>query len=155
MKYDHFFTTKWYSFTNAIFTKDQYKDLNLKTAIGAGAGYQVWEIPAKNLSVELGLNYVNEDYIQAEDNDYPAVRWALNYDQLLFKEIAQFFHKHEILLGLEQVDDVSVLSQTGLRFPLVEKLNATLQVNWNWDNTPAPDAKRADTDYLVTLGYTW
>ncbi len=155
MKYDYFFTPKWYSFANAIFTKDQYKDLSLKTAMGVGAGYQVWETPGKNLSVELGLNYVNEDYILAEDNDYPAGRWALNYDQLLFNNITRFFHKHEILLGFEQVDDVSVLSQTGLRFPLIEKLNATLQVNWNWDNTPAPDTKRADTDYLFTLGYSW
>ena len=155
MKYDYFFTPKWYSFANAIFTKDQYKDLNLKTAVGVGAGYQIWETPGKNLSVELGLNYVNEDYIMAEDNDYPAGRWALNFDKLLFKKTTQFFHKHEILMGLEQVDDVSVLSQTGLRFPLIEKLNATFQVNWDWDNTPAPNTKRVDTDYLVTLGYSW
>lgn len=155
MKYDHFFTPKWYAFTNAIFIKDQYQDLNLKTAIGAGAGYQVWEKPEKNLSIELGLNYVNEDYILAEDNSYPAGRWALSFDKLLFKKATQFFHKHQFLLGLEQIDDVSILTQTGLRFPLIEKLNATFQVNWDWDNTPAPSTKRADTDYLATIGYSW
>ena len=155
MKYDYFLTPKWYSFANAIFTKDQYKDLNLKTAVGGGVGHQVFETAEKNLSVELGLNYVNEDYILAEDSSYPAGRWALNYDQLLFKKMTQFFHKHEILSGFEQADDISILSQTGFRFPFIEKLNATLQVNWNWDNTPAPDTKRADTDYLFTLGYSW
>lgn len=155
MKYDHFFTPKWYAFTNAIFTKDQYKDLNLKTAIGAGAGYQVWEKPEKNLSIELGLNYVNEDYILAEDNGYPAGRWALNFDKLLFNKETQLFHKHQVLVGFEQVDDVSILTQTGLRFPLIDRLNATFQVNWDWDNTPAPDTKRADTDYLATFGYSW
>ncbi len=155
MKYDHFFTSKWYAFTNAIFIKDKFKDLNLKTAIGFGAGYQLWETPEKNLSFELGLNYVNEDYIQADDNAYPAGRWALNYDKFLFKKATQLFHKHEVLLGLEQVDDVSILTQTGLRFPLIERLNATFQVNWDWDNTPAPGTKRADTDYLATIGYSW
>ncbi len=155
MKYDHFFTPKWYAFTNAIFTKDQYKDLNLKTAIGFGAGYQVWETPEKNLSVEAGLNYVNEDYILAEDNDYPAGRWALSYDKLIFSKATQFFHKHQVLLGLEKVNDVSISAQTGLRFPLIDKLNATLQVNWDWDNTPASGTKRADTNYLATMGYSW
>lgn len=155
MKYDHFFTPKWYAFTNAIFIKDEYQDLNLKTAMGAGAGYQVWEKPEKNLSIEFGLNYVNEDYILADDNDYPALRWALDYDKLLFKEAAQFFHKHLILQGLEEVEDISILTQTGFRFPLIEKLNATFQVNWDWDNTPASGKKRADTDYLATIGYAW
>lgn len=155
MKYDHFFTPKWYSYSNALFTKDQYRDLNLMTAIGIGAGYQVWETTERNLGVELGISYVNEDYIAGEDNGYPAGRWAVNYDQLLFNKITQFFHKHEGLLGLEQVTDVTILSQTGLRFPLIDNLNATIQVNWDWDNTPAPDTKRADTDYLFTLGYAW
>ncbi|MBA3028864.1 MAG: DUF481 domain-containing protein [Desulfobacterium sp.] len=155
MKYDYFILPQWYSSANSIFIKDSYKDLNLKTAIGLGAGYQAWESLERNLSLELGLNYVNEDYILAEDKQYPAARWALNFDQILFRKTVVFFHKQEILMGLEQVDDVSVLSQTGLRFPLIEKLNATLQVNWDWDNAPAPNTKSVDTNYLATLGYSW
>lgn len=155
MKYDYFFAPKWYSSANSIFIKDSYKDLNLKTAIGLGAGYQVWESPERNLSLESGLNYVDEDRILAENKQYPSARWALNFDQLLSGKIVFFFHKHEILIGLKQIDDISVLSQTGLRVPFIEKLIATFQVNWNWNNTPAPDTKSSDTDYLVTLGYSW
>ncbi len=155
MKYDYFFAPKWYYLANAIFNKNKFKDVELKTAMGIGAGYQLWESPEKNLSAELGLNYVNEDYIVAKDNDYPAGRWALNFDQLLFDKTAQFFHKHEILMGLEQVDDISILSQTGLRFHLLKKINATFQVNLDWDNTPAPDKKSSDIDYLISLGYSW
>lgn len=153
MKYDHFFSEKWYGYVNGIFNKDKFKDLNLRTAVGPGVGYQVFESEEMNLSLEGGLNYVNEDFIAAEDDSYGAGRWALNFDRYLIPEKLQFFHAHELLFGLEDTDNLLLRTQTGLRVPLFSGITGTAQINYDWDKSPPPGAKKADTGYLFTLGY--
>lgn len=155
LKYDRHFTRRWYAFANASFSEDRFKDLDLKTAAGVGAGFQVFESAGRNLSLEAGPNYVHEDYISAADNEYSAARWALRFDQTLAGRSAQVFHRHEVLAGLEDEEDIAATAETGLRLLLTTGLNATFQVNWVWDNTPAAGTERADTTYLFTLGYAW
>ena len=46
-------------------------------------------------------------------------------------------------------------SQTGLRIPLIDRLNATAQYNVDWENTPTDGRARTDKILLLTLGYTW
>ena len=153
IKYDHFLTDKWYFLANAAGTKDSFKDLNLRSTAGLGMGYQFFETKTTNLSVELGANYVNEDYIVADDDSYAAGRWAVNFDHLLYADFIQFFHKHVGLISLENTSKTSVMSQTGFRFKIYQGLNATAQVNFDWDNAPSPGVENKDTVYIVTLGY--
>lgn len=87
MSYDHFLTQKWFFYTNASFERDDFKDLNLRTTVGAGSGYQFFESEQKNLSLRGGLAYVNTDYsVGVQDDDYTAGRWAVKYDQF-FKDV--------------------------------------------------------------------
>jgi len=155
LKYDHFFTEKWYSYANTVLFKDDFADLNLRTTLGLGAGYQFIESELTNLSLEGGLSYVNEDFDLADDESYPAGRWSLNYDHFLYPKKLQFFHFHEGLLGLEDTNDIIIISRTGLRAMLTDSFSATAQVDVDWDNTPSPGNDRVDTRYLFNLGYGW
>lgn len=154
-KYDHFFTKKWFGYVNTLFTKDRNQDLNLRSAYGFGAGHQFQETEIANFSVEAGLSYMNEDYESAPDTSYTAGRWSLNFDRYLFDESFQFFHFHELFVSLENSEDIFLRSKTGIRIPLKEKLTANFQVNFKWDNVPAPDKGRKDTDYIFSFGYSW
>jgi len=154
--YDHFLTQKWFFYANANFEQDDFQDLNLRTTIGVGSGYQFFESKTKNLSVRGGLAYVNEDYtIADQDNDYTAGLWNVKYDQYLFDQFVQFFHHHEGLVSLEDTADLLIRTRTGLRIPLRRGFNTTLQYNWDWDNAPTPGTDRVDERYLFTLGYSW
>lgn len=155
MKYDHFLSSKWYMYANALFNKDEFKDLNLMTSLGVGNGYQFWESDKKNFSIEGGISFVNEDFVGVEDESYPAGRWALKYDRFLFNTPAQFFHNHELLFGLSDTNDLYMRAQTGIRFPLIKLLTATFQLDHDWDNTPAPGKVRTDTRYRFGIGYSW
>lgn len=154
-KYDHFLSQKWYLYANSLFTRDEFKDLKLRTSLGVGSGYQFFESEQKNLSLEGGLNYINEDFYTKEDDSYPAARWSVNYDQMLFGTPFQFFHFHEGYVGLKDVKDILILSRTGVRAPLGEGMTATAEVDYDWDNTPAEGNDRADSRYLLNLGYQW
>ena len=154
-QYDHFLTEKWFFYTNALFEKDEFKDIDLRSTIGAGAGYQFFETPLTNLSTETGLTYVNEDYEQGQDNSYPAGRWSVKFDQYLLDKKIQFFHFHEGFVSIEDTEDMFIRSRTGFHIPLYKNFKATVQYNYDWDKSPAPGREKADEAFLFTLGYAW
>lgn len=155
LKYDHFISEKWYAFANGSGENDKFKDIKLRTTFGVGGGYQFFETDRTFLSVELGANYVNTDFTLAEDQDYPAARWALDFSQKVFKSEAQLFHRHQLFSSLDESDNLFIRTQTGLRLPIVERLNSTIQYNYDWDDNPAPGRVKEDKAWLFTLGYTW
>lgn len=153
LAYDLFFSEKWYLNSNALFTEDEFQDLNLRSALGLAVGHQFWERPKSSLSVELGVSYVNEDFIVAPDDEFPAARWALDWETPLVRSGIGFFHTQEGLWSLEDSDDLVVQSRTGFRFSLFSDFVATAQVNYDWDNSPPLGLDEADTTLLLNLGY--
>lgn len=156
IKYDHFLREKVYLFNSASFERDPFQDLNLRSALAAGLGYQFFETERRLLSLEAGPTYVDEDFMNTADQQFFGLRWAANYEQELFAEdTLRFFHFQEGLLGLEDTDDLIIRTRTGLRVGVTEKLRATAQYNVDWDNSPAPGNVKVDEAYLLTLGYEW
>lgn len=155
MKYDHFLSKKWYAYGNGNFENDEFKDIRLRTTLGIGSGYQFYETPRLNLSLEGGVSYVNTDFDEAEDGSYPAGRWAVKYDQFLFSTNIQLFHTDEVYVDLQDSENIFLRTSTGFRFPLVDRLNATLQYDYDWNNQPSPGFVKSDKTVRVTLGYTW
>lgn len=154
-KYDHFISKRWYLLANVTGTEDKFADLNLRTDFGAGVGHQFWEEDRRNLSFEAGVSYVNEDFIEAEDDNYYAGRWAMNFDHLIPHSSVVFFHNHEGLISIENSEDLIIRSRTGLRMPVYKGIHTTLDVKWEWDNSPAADQEKNDTDYNFSFGYSF
>ena len=155
LKYDHFLTQKWYLFTNATGEKDEFKDLNLRSTLGLGAGYQFFDSEITSLSLEAGASYINEDFISIDDNAYSAGRWSLRLEHYLFKKSMQFFHIHTGLQSFESSDDFLFYSQTGIRVPLYKNLSSTLQFNYDYAKNPSPGRENDDTAIIFSLGYQW
>jgi putative salt-induced outer membrane protein YdiY len=155
-KYDHFFDGQWYVYGGAGFEHDKFADLDLRSGVSLGAGYQIFENDRTNLSIEAGPSYVWEDFDEGEDQDYAAARWALRADHFLWSAWKlQAFHNHSLNWSLEDSSDYLFRSQTGLRIPIMDRLQATAQFNFDRDNSPADTAKKNDYEYLLTGGYTW
>lgn len=154
-KYDHFLDKKHYIYGNTYFANDKFKDQKLKSTIGLGYGKQIRDTSLQHLSFEGGLNYVNEDFYVSADDNYAAGRWAVKFDQFFYDKRLQFFHSHEGLIDFEDSDNLNIISQTGFRFPILSGINASLQLNLNWDKQPAAGASSTDRKILFNLGYNW
>jgi len=152
-KYDHFLTQKWFLYANASFETDEFQDLDLRTTLGTGVGYQVFETERTNLSLEAGPAYVDQNYDVAEDNDYPAGAWAINFDIYFFDKKVQFFHFDSGFISLEDTKDTLIRTRTGLRLPFYKDLNATIQYNWDRNNNPVPGKEKVDEMLIFSLGY--
>ena len=155
MKYDHFIRKKVYLFTVAEGERDPFKDLDLRSSLGVGAGYQFYETEFTTMQIEAGASYVNEDYTVSSDNNYTAGRWSFKFDRYLFKKALQFFHNHTGLQSFEDSKDLVIYTQTGLRVPLLKHLNSTVQFNYDYDKSPAPGKDKDDRAVIVTFGFQW
>lgn len=155
-KYDRFLSKQWYLYSGLGFEHDKFADLTLRTTLSAGSGYQIYETDRTNLSIEAGPAYIWEDYDTSEDQDYAAAHWGLRFDHYLVEAWKlQAFHKHTLDWSVEDASAYLFKSATGLRIPILDSLQATVQVNFDRNNNPAAGAKKNDYEYLLTGGYVW
>ena len=152
--YDYFISQKWYWYVGTMLENDEFADLDLRSTIGTGIGYQVFETDTLNLAFSAGPSYVDENYILADDNSYAAGQWAVNYDQYFFNKFLQLFHNQTGVVSLDDSSDWFIKTRQGVRFPLYKGLTGTLQYNYDYDHNPSPGAKENyDTKLMFLLGY--
>ncbi|RFA30434.1 hypothetical protein CAI21_04990 [Alkalilimnicola ehrlichii] len=154
-RYDHFVDDRWYLNSNVRATRDEFRNLSLRTNFGVGLGYQFLETARQRLSFESGVNYVHETFRDDTSDSRPAGRLAADYEHRFGMDDLSLFHRNEVLLGLDDIQDLMIRSRTGLRFPLIDRLTGTVQVNHDYDRSPAAGNQRTDVTYLLTLGYGW
>ncbi|MEN8205369.1 MAG: DUF481 domain-containing protein [Pseudomonadota bacterium] len=154
-KYDHFQTEKFYYGANMGFEHDEFADLDLRSKIGPHLGYQFYEQNNLNLSTDLGLMYVDEDFIVANDDEYVALSWLVNYDWFIIPDHLQFYHRHDGLLSLENASDLVINSWTGFRLPLIFGAVASVEAEIKYDGGSPADIDKTDTTYRAKLGYQW
>jgi putative salt-induced outer membrane protein YdiY len=153
--YNYFFTPKWYSGAFTRFEHDKFADLDLRTSVGPLIGYQWFEGEEMNLSTSTGISYVDEDFINADDDDYAALPWSIDFDMFLFDEFVQVYHKQVGFWNLEDTSDVVWDTWTGLRFPLAFGLVASTELKVEYDSGAVDNTDDTDTTYTLKLGYKW
>ncbi len=162
IKLDFFITKRFFWNAGALFEQDTFQDLNLRTSLFTGPGYQFIDIgdfaspylAKMQLSAETGLGFFNEDFKRASDRSNVTGRWAVNFNWPVLP-VLTLFHQHQGYPSLEKRKDYYITSQQGLRWTMLENFIATLQFNWRYDNTPAPGNKKSDKQYLLTVGYAF
>lgn len=150
---DRFLNGRRFWYLRGALEHDSAKDLDQRSALGAGFGTELVQTSRANVTLRGGLDYVVEERDIAEDREYPALGWGLKarYAPWPFLEL---FHEQDGLRNLED-KGVVVTSKTGLRVPVTTSLSATAQVNVDWESEPAPGRESTDTTFLVGLNYAW
>lgn len=154
-KYDYFLTERTYLYGTGAVATDAVANLDLRYQVGAGAGHQFWKEEKRSLSGEIGLSYVDEDFVvDADDADFIAVRLA--YDLFLqltenttFRQIAEAFP------SVDDKDDIYGRLDTSVTVNLTESMIGKLQHVMDYDNTPATGADRLDHRLILTIGWTF
>lgn len=154
-EYDYFVSPKWFYYARAAFKQDDIASLNLRSNLGGGFGYQIFETEEQLLDINFGPSWLYHDYANGENTSAPAANWSLNYDQVIWQSAFAIFHNHKLVVPLDQASAFIVESETGLRIPLHAGLVATGEVDFDWSNEPANGATEEDITYSLKLGYEW
>ena len=153
-----FLSEKWF-YAGALFEQGTFQDLHLCTSFFVDPGYQFLDEEdyvnpyANKLKVhgEIGRGFFNEDFKLTADVNYFTGRGALNIHWPVLPWLT-LFHQPQGFPSLENTSAWYVTSQQGIRTTVWENLITTFQIYWRY-NAPAPDTRKTDTQYILSLGY--
>ena len=152
-RYDRFVSPRLFFNANTILTSDRFRDLDLRTAIGAGVGYQVLASARASLTADGGLGYVNENLESQPDDSYTALRESVLLNVFALPDRVQFFHQHDGYFGVTGEDNLFIRMQNGVRLALAAGFVATLRHDLDYDKSPAIGRHSTDRAIAMTLGY--
>lgn len=155
-QYDQFFTEQWFATGNAFYETDKFRELDQRSSLGLGMGYQFLETTYFDLLGKATLNYVNEDFTTGRSNSRPAFLWNMNFAWRVDGEGIELFHRHAILQSFEQGNDYEINTTTGFRYPINGSLSSVIQLEYDYDNRPAEDTvDKIDRKWSVGVNYAW
>jgi hypothetical protein len=105
--------------------------------------------------VRGGLDYVAVERLFGPKERYPAFGWGVKASYSPWGPRLELFHEQEGFWNLEHTDVVILRSKTGVRLPLVDRLNATAQLNVDWERRPAPGRVPTDSTLLLGVDYSF
>jgi putative salt-induced outer membrane protein YdiY len=154
LKFSHFFSEKLYTYLVLELLSDSFKDLDLRTTVGPGAGYQVWEDAIKSLSFEGGLSYFSENRITGADTQFFTARFAADFSYKLTSFLT-FTNQMVIFPSVEDLNKYTLRNRAGLDTALGNGWELKLANIWQRDSKPSPGVKNDDLQWLVSLGYAF
>tara|TARA_R110001592_G_scaffold363043_1_gene679744 strand:+ start:233192 stop:234244 length:1053 start_codon:yes stop_codon:yes gene_type:complete len=154
-KYDYFFDGPYYGGIQASAEHDKFTDLDLRYVVGPFIGRQFYEEPIFTFSGELGISYVNETFIVADDNDYPAATWALDASSNYLGGSSRLYFENRGIWNLKETSDYVVNTTFGLAFPLLWSLEAAAEILLDYDSGAVAGVDELDQTYRFRVGYTW
>jgi putative salt-induced outer membrane protein YdiY len=152
---DRFVDPRRFYYGRASIERDRYSGVELRSTLGAGYGVQLRDGDRTRASLRGGIEAVSLHPVEGARDDYPAFGWGLRYRHKVLAERAEIFHEQDGYWNLERTSDITVRTRTGVRVPVIDKLNASLQLNLDWEGDPAPGSDATDSTLLLGLGYAW
>lgn len=155
-KYDHFISENFYTFLNTDFERDVLRDLNLRSAVGLGMGYRLYNQEDHRLDFEIAPNFVREDFdtTPSQDNNFAALRWSMNYNQTFWEKL-EVFHNHRALQSLADNKDIVINARSGFNIPIIDNFQAGFEWRLDWNNNPTDGNKPTDHSFIANLGYSF
>ncbi len=154
LKYDYFFTRKIYGLLSVELLSDKFKDLNLRTIVGPGIGYQLWDKPEKSLGLEAGVSYFSEDRIENEDDQWVTGRLAGNLKWKIFGPLT-FTDYLLIYPSFEEFGEYQLRNEASLVSPLVYGWSLKLTNILEHDSEAPDDVEKDDIYWLLGLDYSF
>lgn len=153
LKYDYFFYTSFYGYLGVEMLKDKFKDLNLRTVTGSGAGYQIWDDKIKSLSFETGLTFFSEDLKKGEDSNRAAGRLNTSFawtiaSAVTLSEQATWYPSLESSQYLFR-------NEAGLSIPAGSGWNFGINNIYEHNSNPPAGIRKNDLQWILALQYAF
>ncbi|MBW2541242.1 MAG: DUF481 domain-containing protein [Deltaproteobacteria bacterium] len=171
--YERDFFRHWFVGAANTYESDAQRDLNLRTIAAAGIGYRFFDEDPTHFSVLPAIAFVHENFKEvlesvpdpsdpngpsiwrksSDDTDYAAFQLKFDFTRDLYKDDITFFHNNMYLQNFQDFGDIIVETRTGIEFDMAWDLVLTAEVETDWENEPAKDAKKLDTRYMLKIGF--
>jgi putative salt-induced outer membrane protein YdiY len=155
-QYDQFFTRKWFATGNAFYEEDEFKDLDERSSVGLGLGYQFLETHYMQLNGKGTVNYLDERFSNGVERTTPAFLWNLDFVWRFNDKGMKFFHRHAFLVAFDEGDDFEIATTSGFQYPINGHFSSVIQLEYDYDERPADDLiNKKDAKWSVGVDYNW
>jgi len=154
-KYDRFMGDTSYIGVNSSIKQDEFADLDMRFYLGPYFGRDFYDTKRFSLSAELGLTYVRENFIQAENQSYPGANWTLDIASDIFGSDTEFYVKHKGIWDLDNLDEIILDTRFGLKIPLMMNIQAAAEYSVEYDSGAVDGVDEIDQSLKVRFGYRW
>lgn len=151
-KYDYFFTKRLYGYLGLELLNDKFQDIKLRTIVGPGMGYQIWDDPVKALAIETGASYFSDNMRHGDDSDYATARFGLNFRYSLLKFFV-FTDSLTYYPSLERFSTYTLRNESALTTPLGARWALTLANILQYDSEPTSGIGKTDNQWILGLQY--
>ncbi|MBW2467253.1 MAG: DUF481 domain-containing protein [Deltaproteobacteria bacterium] len=154
LKYDYFLNAKWYLYLTVDMLSDEFKDINFRTSVGPGAGYQIWDEDDKALGLEAGISYTSEDRNMGEDTDWLSARIGANFHYRLFSKVL-FTDQFVIYPNLDDTDEYTLRNEAALVTDIGANWAFRLSNIWERNSDPGSLLEQDDFTWILGLQYSF
>ncbi len=154
-KYDRFMGGTTYLGVNSSLKQDIFADLDMRFYLGPYFGRQFYDADRFKLSAELGLTYVQENYINSEDKTYPGANWSLNIGSDILGADTELYLNHKGIWDLDSLSDMVLDTRIGLKIPLMMNIQAAAEYSVEYDSGAVDGVDEIDQSLKVRFGYRW
>lgn len=151
-KYDYFFTKKMYGYIGTELLSDEFKDLTLRTVVGPGVGYQIWDYPYRSLLVEAGVSYISEDLDTGEDDQWVTARLAGSFMWKIMESIT-FTDDLIIYPSLDNAGEYQLRNEASLLSPIASGWSLRLSNILERNSDPPAGVKKDDLYWVLGAQY--
>ena len=152
LKYDYFLTEKIFLNTSNMIEHDRFQNLQLRTTLGAGPGYQFLNTGEASLSATVGVAYVDEDYTTVPRTKTPSSHLGYRLEFTLFSRL-KFFQRFDGYYDLRYGNAIRITMDQGVRVPIYQTLYVALEYDYRLNTQPAPGRRQVDDSYIFGVGF--
>lgn len=154
LKYDYYLDPVWYLYLNIDMLLDKFKDINFRTSVGPGVGYQVWERDGRELAFEAGVSYTSEDRDEGEDSDWLSARLGINFLYRLFARVV-FTDQFVLYPNLDDTGEYTLRNEAALVTDIGASWAFKFSNIWERDSDPGQDLEEDDFTWILGLQYSF
>jgi putative salt-induced outer membrane protein YdiY len=152
LKYDYFLTEKFFLNTTNLLEHDQFQNLQLRTTLGGGVGYQFLNTGQISLASTIGLAFVDEDFTTVPTTETPSSHWGYRFEATFWDRV-KIFQRFDGYYDLSHGNAIRITMDQGLRVPVYKALYVSLEYDYRLNTQPAPGRKEVDDTYIFGVGF--
>lgn len=165
-EYDGQYTFRWdfspqtFWFASGAIEANEARKIQERYTFGTGIGFQFWEQRNSAFSIEWGFEYVdelteaNEDTSIDEHQEFASTTLGSTYRFRVARDII-LFNENAFVQSLQDSAEWNIKSVTGLTIPIIQRVTTDLKYEYFYDNNPAENTLKRDSQFRFGLGYQW
>jgi len=167
-KYDYFLSNSQnYLGVNLGVNVDRFADIERRSYIGPYFGRKLFVDKTYQLDAELGLSYVETDFVERDvaddapvapessDNYFTGINLNFTGETELFDGALNLYLRQTNILNVSDMEKSIYRTTFGLRFPLLFGLEAAAEASADYDGGAAPGKEKLDEAVKFRIGYNW